>query len=349
MARIGDQARGTIGTDRLATVRKIGRWLTRSYIVMIILGIIVGLQIAPVALDVGTDPVTGTVAVVPLAGGINGANSASVAARLKQARNDPNIDAVVLRVNSGGGGAAASEEIYLEVAKTAEQMPVVASVGSFTGSGAYYSAVPSDHIFAKPASLVGNIGVIFTLPQELDPIEGIVATGPNKLTGADQRSWYYKTESLKQAFVGAVVEQRGEALELSPEEVAYGELYTGGEAVQNGLADEIGGLDAAITKAAEMADLQRWNTRVLGYDGTVTFLTRTTYISADVEDKELISPAAFVVPPEDAAAPNVLMLPRSIVRAGLEDAKTEGRSGTAVIPEPTRPMEVTANESATAE
>lgn len=348
MARIGDQTRDTIGSERLHTLRKIVRWLTRSYIVMIILGIIVGLQIAPVALDVGTDPVTGTVAVVPLAGGINGANSASVAARLKQARTDPDIDAVVLRINSGGGGAAASEEIYLEVAKTAQQMPVVTSVGSFSGSGAYYASLPSDHMFVKPATLVGNVGVIFTLPQELDPIEGIVATGPNKLTGADQREWYYKTDSIKRAFVNAVVEQRGEALTLSREEVAHGELYTGGEAVNNGFADEIGGIDAAISKAAELADLQRWNTRVLGYSDTVTFLTRTTYISADVEDKVLISPAAFVVPPEEAAAPNILMLPRSVVRAGLEDAAANGRSGTAVIPDPTRPMEVMTNESAPA-
>lgn len=342
MARIGDQARGPLSSDRWQTLRGAIHWLTRSYIVMIVLGIIVGLQVAPVVVDIGADPVQGTVAVVPLAGGIGGGNAASVAARLKQARNDPSIDAVVLRVNSGGGGAASSEEIYLEVAKTAEQMPVVTSVGSISGSGAYYGSVSSDYMFVKPASLVGNIGVVFTLPTDIDPIDGIIATGPNKLTGADRRGWYYKTESIKRAFVSAVMEQRGDALELSRNEVQSGELWTGAEAVENGIADEIGGLDAAITKAAEMADLQRWNSRVLSYDDTVAFLTQSAYLSANVEDKELVSPATFVVPPQDAAAPNILMVPRSIVRAGLEDAAEAGRTGTAIIPD-TEPGEVTAN------
>lgn len=328
MARIVDRIRRLVGAERIATVRRVLRWAARSYIVIIVLGIVVGLQIAPPVTDVATDPVSGTVAVVALEGGIGGSNAASVVSRLTQARNDPSVDAIVLRINSGGGGAAASEEIYLEVARTAEEMPVVASVSGGALSGAYYAAAGADEIFVKPASLVGSIGVFFIAPSSIGPIEQVITSGPNKLTGADQRDWYYKTESIKRAFVGTVAEERSDALELSSAEVAYAKIYTGGEAVDNGLADRIGGTRDAIERAGELAGLQRYDVKLQGYTGSVSYVTRVAYTASSVEGKQMMSPAQFVDPPDQAAAPNVVMLPPSAVRVGLEAS-----NATAVAPE----------------
>lgn len=344
MARIVDRIRRVVGDERWDTVRRIVDWAKQSYILIIVVGIIVGLQLAPPVSDIATDPVSGSVAVVPLEGGIGGSNAASVVQRLHEARNDPSVDAVVLSVNSGGGSAAASEEIYLEVAKTAEQMPVVVSVNGVALSGAYYAAVGGDEIFVKPASIVGSVGVFFIAPSSLGPIERVITSGPNKLSGADQREWFYKTESIKRAFVGAVVEQRSDQLELAPTEVAYAKIYTGSEAIENGMADHVGGTQAAIDRAADLAGLQRYDVKIVGYTGTVSFISRVAYASSMVDQKQMISPAYFVDPPDHETAPNVVMMPASAVRVGLEDSNAT--AVTADINQTIGATEVTQNASA---
>lgn len=319
MSGIADRTRRTSGGDRWRTVRRAVGWISRSYVVIVLLGIVIGLQVAPVVSDLTAGPVSGTVAVVTLSGGINGANAASVGARLKRVREDPEIEAVVLRVNSGGGGASASEEIYMEVKRTAERMPVVVSINSIAASGAYYSAAPADVIFAKPTSFVGSVGVYFTAPQSTPPIDILITTGPNKLSGGDLRGWQYQVETARRAFAGAVIASRGDALELTEEELSYAKLYSGAGAVDNGLVDEIGGLQDAINRAAGMAGLQRHRTRLLGYDSTVSFVTQTAYIAAETDDKELISPAYFTNEPGSTAVPNLLMLPPSVVERAIAD------------------------------
>lgn len=344
MARTRDRIRRVVGAERAATLRRITRRASQSYIIIIVIGIIVGLLIAPPVSDIVTEPVSGTVAVVPLEGSIGGSNAASVVERLNEARTDSSVDAVVVSINSGGGGAAASEEIYLAMANTAEEKPVVVSVNGGALSGAYYAAVAADEIYVKPASLVGSIGVIFIAPTPLGPIDQVITTGPNKLTGADQREWFYKTESIQRAFVGAVAEQRSEDLELSEAELGYAKIYTGGEAVDNGLADHIGGTDAAIQRAASLAGLQRYDVKLSGYSGTVTFITRVSYAASPVEQKEMMSPAEFLDPPDRETAPNVVMLPPFAVRVGIEDSNM-----TAVVPNPApndESIEVTGNASA---
>lgn len=317
MSQLRQRVRALATEQRRDRARRLLDAAVQSYLVIVLLGVVIGLQVAPVVSDVATQPVSGSVAVVTLSGGINGANAGSVAERLQAARQDPDVRAVVLHVNSPGGSAAASETLYLAVRRTAERMPVVTSVDGMAASGAYYAAAPSDEIFVKPASLVGSVGVFFTAPSPTPPLDQLITSGPDKLTGADQREWYYKIETIRRAFVGAVVDGRGERLELTPEEVSYAELYTGAEAVDNGLADRIGGLDAAIDRAARLANLARWNVETLGYTGTVTFLTRTNYVAAAAEEKELVSPQTFIAGPEETAAPTVVMLPPSVVRAAI--------------------------------
>lgn len=306
--------------ERAPPARQVLRWASRSYIVMIVIGVVLGLQVAPVVTEFARQPAEGTVAVVPLEGGIDGGNAESVVTRLKQARQDPSVDAVVLLVNSGGGGAAASEAIYTAVRRTAKRMPVVVSVNAIAASGAYYSSVPAEVIYVKPASLVGSVGVRFVAPIDIPPVDILVKTGPNKLTGGDLRDWTYSVESVKRAFLSAVVENREpKGLELTPTEISYAKLYSGGEAVDNGLADRIGSVEDAIKHAAKLAGLARHRVKVIGYTGTVSFVTKTAYEATSVEDKELRQPTSIIRDPADVTVPQVLMLPPSVIREALEE------------------------------
>lgn len=293
---------------------------TRSWVLFAVLGLVVGLLVAPFAFQAANSP-DGTVAVVPIEGGIDGANAASVSAALQEARSDPSIDAVVLVSNSPGGGASASETLYLEVSRTAEQMPVVASVDAMAASGAYYAIAPADHVYAKPSSLVGSVGVFVQRPQDPQPIDEVVASGPKKLSGGNERDWSYKTESLRRAFVGAVFASRGDNLTISEEELSKAGLFTGAQAVENGMADEVGGSSEAIRAAADRAGLDDYRVKVLRPGGEAVFISRANYVASGTEDKRLVSPNYFVGSlTEEPTVPNVLMLPPSVLAASADEA-----------------------------
>jgi protease-4 len=262
----------------------------------------------------------GTVAVVPLAGTIDGGSAADVTARLERARENPDIKAVVIVANSGGGGAAASEELYLQSKRTAAEMPVVATVQASALSGAYYTISPSDRIFAKPSSLVGSVGVLGNAPVEQEPNGVVATTGPNKLSGADEREFYHILESLGNAFYNAVETQRGDRLQLSRTELAQARIYSGSQAVRNGLADEIGGQQAAIADAADRADLDDYEVAVMTPRGTVPFLSRANYLGADVPNKTMVG--TDYVMGDESAAPTFLMLPASYVVEGESETRT---------------------------
>ena len=298
--------------------RFLGR-LTRSWVLFAALGLVVGLLVAPFAFQASSTP-GGTVAVVPIEGGIDGVSAAGVSAMLQRARSDPSIDAVVLVSNSPGGGAAASETLYLEVDRTAEQMPVVASVDAMAASGSYYAIAPTDYVYAKPSSLVGSVGVFVTKPTDPQPIDSIVASGPKKLSSGSERDWSYKTESLRRAFVGAVFASRGDNLTISRAELSEANLYTGAQAVRNGMADEIGGTSSAVEDAARRAGLDDYRVTVLRPDNRSVFISRTNFVASSAEDKRLVEPSYFVGSLDgDPAVPNVLMLPPSVVAAAVEE------------------------------
>jgi len=312
--------------------------IARSYVLFVVIGVVVGLALAPVAWNATSSE--GTVAVVPLSGTIDGGSAAGVSSMLQQARSDPDVKAVVLLVNSGGGGAAASEELYLQTKRTAEEIPVITSVDASAASGAYYTIAPSDHIYAKPASTVGSVGVLATTPQALEPTTVVSTTGPNKLTGGDEREFNYILESLGNAFVGAVFEQRSDRLELSRAELEQARIYSGTQAVQNGLVDSIGGRQAAVERAADEAGLDRYDVRVMRPDGTARFLSRSNYIASTASDKEMVS--AEYLYGESPSGPVFLMVPATYLDpATNESAAPPAVSETGPTAEATVAPEVT--------
>lgn len=311
------------GHDR---ARSILRRIATSYLLVVVVGIVIGLQVAPATVPFAAEGTTGTVAIIPLGGGISGASAAAVTAQLQRARHDPEIDAVVLLINSPGGTATASESLYLQVKRTADEMPVVAYVDAMAASGAYYAAVGADHIMTKPASLIGSVGVIFVPPQQLQPIDGIVSTGPNKLTGADEREWLYKTENIQNAFVSAVMNAREDNLTIPQERVAEAEIFTGAQAVDNGMADEIGGLEDAAAEAARRAGFSRYDVKFLFPDLEASFLVRANYLASQHPNKTMGSPVYFIG--EQTRYPNYLMLPPGLVQqAVLERADQRAENG----------------------
>lgn len=303
--------------------RGVGR-LRRSYVVVIVLAVVVGFLIAPfVPAPSGVD---GEVAIVQIEGGIDGGNAEAIAAQLEQARMDGDVGAVVLRVNSGGGSAMSSEKLYMEVQRTSQEMPVVTSVDAVALSGAYHAMAPSDHIYAKPASMVGSVGVIAQLPPDIEPIgPPIVTTGAGKLTGGDDRQAYQRIDAVHHAFVNAVMEERGDELDLTREEVEHAEIYAGSQAIHNGIVDEIGTLDAAVAHAADLAGFDNYDTvGPVGADATPGYVTQAGYVAsnADPADKELLEPTYFFRDTgESVAVDNVAMLPPTMI-ATLDDTGT---------------------------
>jgi protease-4 len=259
-------------------------------VVLVVAGLLVGVAAAPVAVGV-TDRGTPTVAVIPVEGSIDGGSAAALSAQIERARADPSVEAVVLLVNSPGGAASASETQYLAVKRLAEEKPVVASVDGIAASGAYYTIAPADEIYVKPSSVVGSVGVIAPLPQQVEPNDIVGATGPNKVGTDSVREFKYTIETLKNAFANAVVTNRGDALELSRSQVTKAGVYSGTVAVQNGMADRIGGQSAAIAAAAEKAGLDQYSVEVYRPDGTTQFVSQAAYVASDAPDKELVSPA----------------------------------------------------------
>lgn len=324
----------------MSQIRTVLGSAARSYVLFVVLGLIVGLTLAPVAWQ--TAESDGTVAVVPVAGAINGEVANEYGAMLRKARQSSDIKAVVLIANSGGGAASASETMYLHTKRTADEMPVVASVDAGAASGAYYAIAPSDRIFTKPSSIVGSVGVLAPAPTDVEPNDIVATTGPNKLTGGDEREFYSIVESLGEAFYNAVEQSRGDALEISRSELAQARLYAGGQAVRTGLADEIGGRQAAIADAAERAGLDDYDVRVLTPSGATRFVSRANYLGADVPNKEMVGPSYLV--DDNSSAPVFLMVPGSYLDSpdtaeeSAVNATSEGVYDRAV--RPARPAEV---------
>jgi len=223
----------------------------QSYALVVVAAVLLSAILAPVAYDRATQP-DGTVAVVTIEGPITSGSATAVQKDLREARENESIDAVVLNVDSPGGGAAASEQLYLSVQRTAAEMPVVASVTSTGASGAYYAMLPAEDIYVTPASIVGSVGVRAAAPGPSLP--GEVKSGPDKASAtADQRRT--QVETLQNAFVGSVMKHRSDDLDLSRTEVAHAKVYSGARAVDNGMADEIGSTQDAIRQAANAAGL----------------------------------------------------------------------------------------------
>ncbi|MCO6488520.1 MAG: signal peptide peptidase SppA [Phaeodactylibacter sp.] len=192
---------------------------------------------------------------------------------LQQIRRDDNIKAIVLRVNSPGGSAMASENIWKELSLAkAEGKQVVVSMGDYAASGGYYISAMADSIFAEPTTLTGSIGVVLAIPDASELLgdkAGIhfdsVKTGPYAtgitpfypLSSGESRLLQKRTDDMYETFLQRVSEGRGMSRD-SVHAIAQGRVWTGERALAVGLADRIGGLDQAVASAASLAGLDEY-------------------------------------------------------------------------------------------
>ncbi|ERG88614.1 MAG: periplasmic serine proteases (ClpP class) [halophilic archaeon J07HX5] len=195
------------------------------------------------------------VAVVSVEGQITGDTAENLETELRDLRGNDDVKAVVLKMDTPGGLVQPSERMYTAVKRLSAEMPVVASVQAISASGGYWTMLPADQVYVSATSIVGSVGVNAPAPSPAAPVEG--PTGPDKVGSTITGRWA-TIDTLQQLFVTSVFEERGDTIELSREEVATASVWRGIEAVENGLADEIGLLDAAIQDAAASADLDEY-------------------------------------------------------------------------------------------
>jgi protease-4 len=189
--------------------------------------------------------------------------------QLKRFRKNKDIKAIVLRIDSPGGGVGPSQEIYSEVKKTTLIKKVVASMGAIAASGGYYVAAAADHIMANPGTITGSIGVImeFANAEELFEKIGISAvvikSGEYKDTGSPLRKMTPEERRLLEDFVGNVHQQFvtavAEGRKMSEETVrtiADGRIFSGQQAQKLGLLDSLGNMEDAIALAAELGGIK---------------------------------------------------------------------------------------------
>lgn len=233
--------------------------------------------------DPDLPPLFGTsVAVVPLSGtivmgdaprGFIGADT--VSRLLADLREDPRVGAVVLRIDSGGGSAFASEQIRAEIARIqGKGTPVVVSMAGTAASGGYWIAATADEIWAAPNTVTGSIGIFAIVPTFEETLGEIgvsrdgVGTGPfvgaldpiGGVGDAMARALQSNVEYGYRRFVDLVAEGRGLATE-DVEAIAQGRVWLGVDAQKHGLVDQVGHLDEAVASAAALADLDRYQVR----------------------------------------------------------------------------------------
>lgn len=192
----------------------------------------------------------------------------SINKALKEARDNANIKAVVVRVNSPGGSALVSEIIWREIELTKKIKPVIVSMGDVAASGGYYIASNADYIFAEPTTITGSIGVFGTLPnvRNLAKRVGVnaeqVQTHPHAVTYSvfeplsdmTQQTLTESIEHIYDVFLQRVATGRKMSKE-EVNEIAQGRIWTGVMAKENGLVDELGGLNDAINYAAKQVEI----------------------------------------------------------------------------------------------
>ncbi len=241
--------------SRLAVL---GRLWSRWYISSVILagvGIFIGFLILviffPGKPQIGIINIPNTV--------LDNSTASIIGEMLDFASDQDSIKAVVIKINSPGGGAAVSEDLFLKTLRLREKKPVVIAVQEIAASGGYMWAVGSNFIYAKPTSSVGSVGAIVQLFDPPRPNEDLVFTGPAKLTGAPRRTFVQQLEAVKESFLQIVISQRGAKLKITPQELSEAQIYPGMEALRLGLVDAIGSDTDAIKKAADLAGIS-------GYD-----------------------------------------------------------------------------------
>lgn len=207
------------------------------------------------------------VAVLPIDGLITG--SEAVIEQLKKFAKDDSVKAIVLRLNTPGGGVGPSQEIYEEVRKIRGKKVILASMGALAASGGYYIACATDKIYANPGTITGSIGVIMQFVNVKNFIEKIgvkgfvIKSGNFKDTGSPIREMNPEERKILQGvidnvhsqFVNAVVE--GRKLERDKVlAIADGRIFSGEQAKELGLVDMLGNQEDAVAEAGKMANIE---------------------------------------------------------------------------------------------
>lgn len=200
--------------------------------------------------------------------GSNGIQDKYLVNQIEKLRKDDDIKAVVLRVNSGGGSAYASEQIWKAVSELKEEKPVVVSMGDLAASGGYYISCNADRIVASPTTITGSIGIFGMFPsfsgtmKKLGVASDVVKTNQFADFGNISRTFNEQESELMQSYINngydlfltRCAEGRGmpkDSLAL----YAEGRVWTGNQAKEIGLVDELGGVEDAIKIAADLANL----------------------------------------------------------------------------------------------
>lgn len=196
-------------------------------------------------------------------------DSKDTVAELKKYAKDPFIKAIVLRIDSPGGAVVPAQEIYKEIRKAAQKKNVIVSMGSVAASGGYYIASPATKIIANPGTLTGSIGVIMEVPNvgglmdKLGIKTEVVKSGRHKDMasvfrgiGKEERAILQDVlDNVHEQFIKAVAEGRT-MLYDDVKKIADGRVFTGEQALTVGLIDELGSLEDAVHRAAQLSGIE---------------------------------------------------------------------------------------------
>lgn len=212
---------------------------------------------------------------------------------LEELANDDDVKAVVIRINSGGGSAYASEQMWHQIDLLKKKKPVVISMGGMAASGGYYMSCNANYIFAEPTTLTGSIGIFGVIPNFSDLATnklGLkfdeVKTNRNALFGSQARMMNEEELTFLQGAITRgyhLFRQRvadGRKMSVDQvEQIAQGHVFTGEDALKIKLVDELGGLDKAVAKAAALAKTKSYYTQ--DYPAPLDFFDQLLQESTD--------------------------------------------------------------------
>lgn len=216
---------------------------------------------------------------------------------LKELMDDDDVKAVVIRVNSGGGSAFASEQMWHQIMELKKVKPVVVSMGGYAASGGYYMSVPANWIVAEPTTITGSIGIFGMFPDfsglaseklgiKFDEVKtnknGTFLSPMRPLTPDEMRMLQVYIDRGYNTFKDRVVQGRKLTMQ-QVETIAQGHVYTGEDALKIKLVDELGGLDKAVQKAVQLAKIKDYYTK--NYPAPVNWLDQI--FGDDVQDNYL--------------------------------------------------------------
>lgn len=203
---------------------------------------------------------------------------------LKELMEDDDVKAVVIRVNSGGGSAFASEQMWHQIMELKKVKPVVVSMGGYAASGGYYMSVPANWIVAEPTTITGSIGIFGMFPDfsglaseklgiKFDEVKtnknGTFLSPMRPLTPDEMRMLQVYIDRGYNTFKDRVAQGRKLTMQ-QVETIAQGHVYTGEDALKIKLVDELGGLDKAVLKAVQLANIKDYYTK--NYPAPVNWL-----------------------------------------------------------------------------